>query len=135
MKKIPYNYTVDQRTGCWKWSTGKNRYYTIYRNGRYIVAHRWVYMQKVGKIPKGKQLDHLCLFKGCVNPDHLELVTANQNMHRRIVNKLNPEKVKKIRRLYRTGRYTQVDLSFEYGVHQSTIGRVVNHKRWEVNTI
>lgn len=31
----------------------------------------------------GLHLDHLCMNKGCFNPDHLDLVTASTNMKRR----------------------------------------------------
>lgn len=45
-------------------------------------AHRAVYMLVKGKIPTGKQLDHLCRIRHCVNPWHCEPVTALVNTHR-----------------------------------------------------
>ena len=36
-----------------------------------------VWLELVGPIPDGLQLDHVCRNRGCVNPDHLEPVTAN----------------------------------------------------------
>jgi hypothetical protein len=35
-----------------------------------------------GPIPDGLVIDHLCLNKGCVNPDHMELVTIGENVKR-----------------------------------------------------
>lgn len=36
----------------------------------------------VGPIPEGLDLDHLCRVRQCVNPDHLEPVTARENLMR-----------------------------------------------------
>ncbi len=46
------------------------------------LAHRIVYEIFNGQIPEGMVLDHLCRIKPCVNPDHLEIVTINENARR-----------------------------------------------------
>jgi len=46
------------------------------------MAHRRVYTLLKGAIPDGLTLDHLCRFTSCVNPDHLEPVTAGENVLR-----------------------------------------------------
>jgi hypothetical protein len=73
-----------QVTGfCWLWTGATDRGYprVAYPLGveRSARAHRVVYELLVGKIPKGKYLDHLCRVRRCVNPDHLEPVTAREN--------------------------------------------------------
>lgn len=44
--------------------------------------------------------------------------------------KLSEKKVLKIRELYATGRYLQVDLAMEFNVSVATISHVVNQKTW-----
>lgn len=42
--------------------------------------HRFAYELRVGKIPTGYTLDHLCRVRHCVNPDHLEPITLRENI-------------------------------------------------------
>ena len=54
-------------------------FYTFNGKTTYIYAHRLMYEQLVGEIPKGLVIDHLCRVRHCVNPAHLEPVTASIN--------------------------------------------------------
>src|ERR1700733_11865435 len=45
-------------------------------------CHRAAYMEWVGPIPPGKELDHLCNVIACWRPDHLEAVTHAENIKR-----------------------------------------------------
>ena len=67
--------------GCWEWAAFRNADgYGRFNDGQRIVAaHRFAYERFVGEIPDGLQLDHLCRVRHCVNPDHLEPVTALEN--------------------------------------------------------
>lgn len=47
------------------------------------MAHRVAYRLAGGEIPDGMQIDHLCRVRLCVNPEHLEPVTAAENLRRR----------------------------------------------------
>lgn len=71
-------------SGCWEWAgyIQKNGYAKHWVDGRHVSAHRWSYEFHVGPIPPGLQIDHLCRVKHCVNPDHLEAVTASENVRR-----------------------------------------------------
>lgn len=73
---------VDASGDCWQW-TGSN-HGTGYGNFRVHqahnqFAHRFAYMVLVGPIPSGLTIDHLCRNRGCVNPDHFELVSRGVN--------------------------------------------------------
>ena len=74
-----------QPDGCWLWQGAiTDRGYGCFRNreGKYRGAHRFSYEEHVGPIPDGLVLDHLCRVRNCVNPDHLEPVTAKTNSQR-----------------------------------------------------
>ena len=72
--------------GCWVWTGARNRagYGQVSRNGSNVSAHRWVYKRMRGPIPPGLVLDHLCYNPPCVNPDHLEAVTQEENLRRAV---------------------------------------------------
>ena len=53
--------------------------------GQKALAHRWAYELMVGKIPPGMELDHKCLETGCVNPEHMEVVTPTENKRREAI--------------------------------------------------
>lgn len=46
------------------------------------MVHRIMYETFVGDIPKDYQIDHLCMNRSCINPDHLEAVTRTENLKR-----------------------------------------------------
>lgn len=64
-------------SGCWEWTGARRPDGYGVLNG--VRAHRLVYEAKVGPIPEGLDLDHLCRVRHCVNPDHLEPVTRRVN--------------------------------------------------------
>lgn len=70
---------------CWLWrgATSPNGYGTFSLPGRKgIPVHRFAYEMMVGPIAEGLTIDHLCRVTNCVNPAHMEPVTAAENMRR-----------------------------------------------------
>lgn len=89
-ERIERNSIPEPNTGCWIWlawlepdgygaltvSRGSNR------KKKRLAAHRESYKAFVGPIAQGLTIDHLCMNKWCVNPDHLETVTRGENARR-----------------------------------------------------
>ncbi|MER7063953.1 HNH endonuclease signature motif containing protein [Streptomyces albidoflavus] len=78
---------IDASGDCWEWGgTLDDQGYGIVGRGRrgsgLIAAHRAVYELLVGSIPDGMHYDHLCRNHACVNPDHGEIVTPEENKRR-----------------------------------------------------
>ncbi|MFJ4107928.1 HNH endonuclease signature motif containing protein [Oerskovia enterophila] len=78
---ITSRYRLDEDTGCWHWTGALNRHIG-YGYFRQKIAHRLSYELLVGPIPDGYQIDHLCRVRDCINPDHLEAVTPEENNRR-----------------------------------------------------
>jgi hypothetical protein len=89
-ERILRKIVVDEDTGCWKWkgNVATNGYGTLGvgsrtdRSRKTEYAHRASYIAFVDQIPEGKELDHLCRNRDCVNPDHLDPVTRRENIMR-----------------------------------------------------
>jgi hypothetical protein len=75
---------VEKTETCWNWNGSNVRGYGAFstRHAVRVRAHRFAYEALVGKIPEGLQIDHLCKNTLCVNPAHLEPVTAWVNVMR-----------------------------------------------------
>jgi hypothetical protein len=89
-------------------------------------AHRRSYERDVGPIPEGLQIDHLCAERACINPDHLQPVTARENIRRGRGTKLTWKEVKEIR----DSDEKQAILARRYGVSQSHIARIKAGLTW-----
>lgn len=73
-------------SGCWLWLGGiKAGYGEICINGKSLRAHRVFYEAYYHKIPDGMCIDHLCVEKHCVNPEHLEIVSREENSRRAVI--------------------------------------------------
>ena len=79
---------VDKTDFCWMWTAAKTKCgYGNFKEiasgtqKKWVRAHRFAYEERVGPIPEGLVIDHLCHEPACVNPDHLRAVTHTENMH------------------------------------------------------
>lgn len=76
--------SIGSADGCWNWTGPANKkgYGSAQLNGVKHLAHKAIYLLHGLRVPAGFHLDHLCLNKLCVNPLHLEPVTAAENVRR-----------------------------------------------------
>ena len=88
----------DPKSGCWLWkgTRDENGYAHCFVERSDWLVHRLMYILFIGTHLQSRQLDHLCggpsaepsddadwLRRGCINPRHLEPVTARVNILRR----------------------------------------------------
>ena len=74
----------DNNSNCWLWigKTDRNKYGWFSKNNQWYSAHRIAYMLKFGDIDSSLTIDHLCHNRSCVNPDHLEQISLQENIQR-----------------------------------------------------
>jgi hypothetical protein len=72
-------------SGCWVWMLSLNKF----GYGQFVLrlpkrrpypTHRISYVIHNGPIEPGLVIDHKCRVRACVNPDHLRMVTQDENM-------------------------------------------------------
>lgn len=144
----------DDPEGCWLWvgATDNRGYGQLHVDGRPVKAHRFSYQHHKGAIPHGLQVCHACDTPACVNPAHLWLGTAKDNMrdcgskgrahyqrypehvrrgekHHRA--KLTEAQAREIKRRFTAGGYTHRQLAEEYGVTTNTVGMLVRGITWK----
>jgi len=78
-----FKFVDVQEDGCWKWTGSlSNVGYSRFASEYGTYGHQAAYNLFVGPIPAGLTIDHLCMVRKCVNPQHLEAVTLRENIMR-----------------------------------------------------
>lgn len=120
-------YENDVPSGCWNW-LGAIDIHGYARVGGRLVFHE-MYVRAHGAVPEGKQLDHLCRNRLCVNPDHLEPVAPRWNARRGSTTRLTVSDVIEIRKAVTRGE-SRTSVSRRYGVCAQHVGSIVSGKKW-----
>ena len=144
-KRFRAKYVVDNESGCWVWtaSLAGRGYGQIKIPGtrKQDYAHRVAYRLFVGQIPDGLNVLHRCDNPRCVNPQHLFTGTKGDNSQdmkskgRHLYGERNTEHVlfetdvRAIKALLAAG-LPQKYIAEKFGVHQMTISRINQKKRW-----
>jgi len=94
---------------------------------------RWLnfenFLEDMGERPEGYTLDRIDTNLGYFK-DNCRWACKARQQHNRRDNKLSWEKIEQIKWMRSEG-FTEKDIAIEFGVHQTTINRVVNGKRWK----
>ena len=132
---------IDKSGECWLWTGSCVKGYGQFSyEGKMWLAHRFSYFLANGELPTLPLIvRHKCKSKNCVNPEHLEPGTKEQNEADKLRDgtdsrgekhgqvKLTKEQVQEIRR--RTDE-KQSDLAKEFGVVYQTISLIITRKSW-----
>jgi len=82
IKEIIHQRIVLHEDGCWLWTDQFNRsgYGIMSYQGTKYVMHRLSWTVFKGRIPSDLFVLHKCDIRNCINPEHLFLGTAQDNM-------------------------------------------------------
>lgn len=134
-----FQYKIHITNTCWIWDGPfqlRMYGYTQINNIRFL-AHRLSWYIYKGDIEEGKEVCHKCDNEFCVNPNHLFVAHHSTNLidardkGRLCQAKLNQITADSIRRLRQTYGTSIRNLAKDFGVHQSTIWRVINQEAWQ----
>jgi len=137
-------------SGCWEWTGNKNGSgYGLFmvRSPKKELAHRVSYRWDRGSLPPEKLVCHRCDNPGCVNPSHLFLGSARDNIIDMVekgrgrhtshpgesngYSKLTEREVRSMRKLYESRNMTQVEIAKMFDVSRALVSVVVNGKAWK----
>lgn len=107
-------------------------------------AHRVFYERYNGPIPPGLLVRHTCDNPGCVNPDHLEVGTKQDNMDDMKERGRSPKNdgernpatsltVEQVRAIFVDTR-TQGAIAADYGIHRTAVNLIQSRNTWAKET-
>lgn len=108
-------------------ATNNSGYCSTRREGKKIGSHRNAYINAYGEIPEGLHVMHICDNRKCVNPDHLKVGTASDNMRDCVAKGRHVSPMRKVtdeqREYILKSEKTSVQLSKELPITPSVIRR------------
>lgn len=140
-KRKPITYVVNQN-GCHICNShhaDECGYRMATIKGKYIAIHRAIYMDLHGELPSSVFVRHKCDNPSCINPEHLEAGSHEDNMKDMIIRgrsgkgiknpraKLTEEMVREIL----VSDENQCALGRKYGVTNSMIHLIKKRKAWK----
>jgi len=144
-KRLLSKYKIDPITSCWNFTGSLVNGYGCIGFGlkNLMKAHRASYLVHFGEIPDNLDCCHTCDNPTCINPDHLFLGTAKENMEDMYSKgrrkhtgdsspnrKLSEKIVSDIRIEYNGDGVNQTELANKYNTSQSNISNIVRNNIW-----
>lgn len=114
-------------------------YANFWFEGRYIGAHVYAWMRLHGPLAPGEVLRHLCRYRHCVNPEHLQAGTKGDNNRDRQrdgtqtrgsahhSSKITEDQVREAKRLRDLG-VTWARIGRDFSIDAGTIADAVRHR-------
>lgn len=136
---------IENENGCFVTTShvlNKDGYCYVRQNYKQVRAHRLIYEECFGEIPKGLLVRHKCDVRNCINPEHLELGTHTDNMQDSVIrgrkalgersgmNKISEEKARKIKVMLRDGKRT-CDIVRALNVTAKIVSKIRYNETWK----
>lgn len=82
MENLKKQIQIDEATGCHNWMGTRNHqgYGQVTWHNRCRVVHRLIWESLFGPVAGNLQIDHICRNRSCCNPEHLRVVTPQENV-------------------------------------------------------
>lgn len=80
--KAPEHNPKMGRCLVWKKAKSRSGYGVVFVDRVQYRAHRFAYIDRVGPIPEGMCIDHLCRNRACCNVKHMDVTTPAENTRR-----------------------------------------------------
>jgi hypothetical protein len=130
---------------CWIWQGAKfnHGYGQIVIMHKYELVHRVSFKEHGNELSDDEDLLHRCDTKLCARPSHMTAGTHLDNMadmrskKRQAVGtrvptaRLNDEKVKELRGLWKTNKHSAVALAARFDISERAARDAINYKSWK----
>lgn len=143
----PIEYRVLEN-GCWYCTSHSYRKedgrLTIAIKGKKDYLYRFVYREFKGDIPDGLVVRHMCNNPYCLNPNHLEIGTHQDNVNDKVLagkttkgeknpqNKYSLSQVNEAKEHIKKGNLTMKEISDLTGIGYKTLLRINRGELWKV---
>jgi HNH endonuclease len=131
-------------TGCWEWQHHPHNGYGQFKTSiaikprKYFKAHRASWIINIGEIPRNMLVLHTCDNRKCVNPEHLWLGTAKDNVNDmfakgrncEITSPLTKHDIIQIRDMHKQGTKVH-DIVQKFNKSQNTIEDIIYRRTWK----